>query len=52
MPAALAHDSGYVAGAYGVFLALLCVYVAIMAVRLARTRRRAEALREDAERAA
>jgi len=37
MPALPLHEAGkYVAGAYVVFLALLLIYVAIMATRLAR----------------
>ena len=40
MPALPLHEAGkYVAGAYLVFLALLLVYVAIMATRLARVDR-------------
>jgi len=35
----LPDNTGYVAAAYLVFLALVLIYVAIMAVRLARTER-------------
>jgi hypothetical protein len=44
------HTAGkYVAGAYIVFLALVLVYVAIMASRLARTERDLAELRRDVE---
>ena len=51
-PALPLHSAGkYVAGAYIVFVALVLVYVAIMAVRLGHTRRELAALeRELAER--
>jgi hypothetical protein len=61
-PALPLHSAGkYVAGAYIVFLALVLIYVAIMATRLSRTERdlvelqrdlqaREEASRRDAER--
>ncbi len=51
-PALPLHSAGkYVAGAYVVFVALLLIYVAIMAIRLARTERDLVALnRELAER--
>jgi hypothetical protein len=39
----------YVAGAYGVFLALLLVYVAIMAAKVARIERELKTLNELAE---
>jgi hypothetical protein len=49
-PALPLHTAGkYVAGAYIVFLALLLVYVAIMATRLARTERELSELRRDVE---
>jgi hypothetical protein len=51
-PALPLHSAGkYVAGAYIVFLALVLVYVAIMAVRLQRTERDLVELREDVARA-
>jgi hypothetical protein len=47
-PALPLHTAGkYVAGAYIVFLALVLVYVAIMAVRLGRTERELTELRRD-----
>jgi hypothetical protein len=47
-PALPLHTAGkYVAGAYIVFLALVLVYVAIMATRLARTERELAELRRD-----
>jgi hypothetical protein len=50
-PALPLHTAGkYVAGAYIVFLALVLVYVAIMATRLARTERELTELRRDVER--
>jgi hypothetical protein len=50
-PALPLHAAGkYVAGAYIVFLALVLVYVAIMASRLARTERDLTELRRDVER--
>ena len=49
-PALPLHTAGkYVAGAYIVFLALVLVYVAIMASRLARTEREIAELRRDVE---
>jgi hypothetical protein len=49
-PALPLHSAGkYVAGAYIVFLALVLVYVAIMASRLARTERDLTDLRRDLE---
>ena len=49
-PALPLHTAGkYVAGAYIVFLALVLVYVAIMAGRLARTERELAELRRDVE---
>jgi hypothetical protein len=49
-PALPLHTAGkYVAGAYIVFLALVLVYVAIMATRLARTERELTELRRDVE---
>ena len=50
-PALPLHTAGkYVAGAYIVFLALVLVYVAIMATRLSRTERDLAELRRDLER--
>jgi phosphatidylserine synthase len=50
-PALPLHTAGkYVAGAYIVFLALVLIYVAIMATRLARTERELVELRRDVER--
>jgi hypothetical protein len=47
-PALPLHTAGkYVAGAYVVFLALVLVYVAIMATRLSRTERELVELRRD-----
>jgi isoprenylcysteine carboxyl methyltransferase (ICMT) family protein YpbQ len=46
----LPDNSGYVAAAYLVFLALILVYVTIMAVRLSRTERELVELNRDAER--
>jgi len=49
-PALPLHTAGkYVAGAYIVFLAILLVYVAIMAARLARTERELAELAGDVE---
>jgi hypothetical protein len=49
-PALPLHTAGkYVAGAYIVFLALVLIYVAIMASRLARTERDLAELRRDIE---
>jgi hypothetical protein len=51
-PALPLHSAGkYVAGAYIVFVALVLVYVAIMAVRLQRTERDLVELRQDVARA-
>src|SRR5205807_3999351 len=47
-PALPLHSAGkYVAGAYIVFLALILIYVAIMAVRAGRTERELTELRRD-----
>jgi hypothetical protein len=49
-PALPLHTAGkYVAGAYIVFLALVLIYVAIMAGRLASTERELTELRRDVE---
>ena len=48
---ALSTSEKYVAGAYVVFIALIFVYVAILAVRIARTDREVTALAELAEKA-
>ena len=49
-PALPLHTAGkYVAGAYIVFLALVLVYVTIMATRLSRTERDLAELRRDIE---
>ncbi len=49
-PALPLHTAGkYVAGAYVVFVALVLVYVAIMATRLSRTERDLAELRRDVE---
>jgi hypothetical protein len=49
-PALPLHTAGkYVAGAYIVFLALVLIYVAIMASRLASTERELSELRRDVE---
>ena len=49
-PALPLHTAGkYVAGAYIVFLAMVLVYVAIMASRLSRTERELAELRRDVE---
>ena len=51
MPALPLDEAGkYVAGAYGVFVALILVYVSIMGARLQRIERELEALTELAER--
>jgi hypothetical protein len=42
-------NDGYVAAAYIVFLALVLIYVAIMAIRLGRVERDVRKLRADAE---
>lgn len=45
MPALPLHEAGkYVAGAYLVFLALVLIYVAVMAIRQARLRREIDEL--------
>jgi hypothetical protein len=50
-PAIPLHEAGkYVAGAYVVFLALLVIYIAIMATRLSRLDGELESLAELAER--
>ena len=50
MPALPLDEAGkYVAGAYLVFLALVLVYVAIMAVRLQRLEEQLRSLAETAE---
>ena len=50
-PALPLHSAGkYVAGAYIVFVALVLVYVTIMATRLSRTERELMELRRDVER--
>jgi hypothetical protein len=47
-PALPLHTAGkYVAGAYIVFVALILIYVAIMARRLGRTERELEALKRE-----
>jgi CcmD family protein len=49
-PALPLHSAGkYVAGAYIVFVALILVYVAIMARRLTRTEKELEQLKRDTE---
>jgi hypothetical protein len=49
-PALPLHTAGkYVAGAYIVFLALVLIYVGIMASRLARTEQELTELRRDVE---
>jgi hypothetical protein len=49
-PALPLHSAGkYVAGAYIVFLAVILIYVAIMATRLSRTERELAELRRDVE---
>ncbi len=49
-PALPLHSAGkYVAGAYIVFLAIVLIYVAIMATRLSRTERELVELRRDVE---
>jgi hypothetical protein len=51
-PALPLHTAGkYVAGAYIVFVALLLIYVAIMAIRLSRTERDLVELGRELERA-
>jgi hypothetical protein len=52
-PALPLHKAGkFVAGAYVVFIAIVLIYVAIMAVRLQRTERDLTELRRDLEAAA
>jgi len=49
-PALPLHSAGkYVAGAYIVFVAMLLIYVGIMATRLSRTERELTDLRRDLE---
>ncbi|HUB03548.1 MAG TPA: hypothetical protein VMA76_00705 [Solirubrobacteraceae bacterium] len=49
-PALPLHSAGkYVAGAYIVFVAILLIYVGIMATRLSRTERELAELRRDVE---
>jgi Na+-transporting NADH:ubiquinone oxidoreductase subunit NqrE len=51
MPALPLDEAGkYVAGAYGVFVALILIYVAIMGARLQRIEREIQALAELAQR--
>jgi hypothetical protein len=51
MPALPLDEAGkYVAGAYGVFVTLILVYVSIMGARLQRIERELQALTELAER--
>jgi hypothetical protein len=51
MPALPLHEAGkYVAGAYVVFLALIVIYVAIMATKLGRIERELSELNELADR--
>jgi hypothetical protein len=51
MPALPLDEAGkYVAGAYGVFVALILIYVAIMAARLQRMERELQSLAELAQR--
>ncbi len=50
-PALPLHEAGkYVAGAYGVFVTLILVYVAIMGARLQRVEKELASLAELAER--
>jgi hypothetical protein len=50
MPALPLHEAGkYVAGAYVVFLALILIYVSIMAAKLGRIERELEELNRLAE---
>ena len=47
MPALPLDEAGkYVAGAYGVFVALILIYVAIMAAKLQRSEREIQSLTE------
>jgi flagellar biosynthesis/type III secretory pathway M-ring protein FliF/YscJ len=49
-PALPLHSAGkYVAGAYIVFVALILIYVTIMAIRLTRTERDLDQLKRDAQ---
>jgi hypothetical protein len=49
-PALPLHEAGkYVFGAYGVFVAMLVVYVAIIGARIARVEREVKALADMAE---
>ncbi|HTP21486.1 MAG TPA: hypothetical protein VMJ65_17915 [Solirubrobacteraceae bacterium] len=49
-PALPLHSAGkYVAGAYIVFLAMVLIYVAIMATRLSRTEREIAQLQRDVD---
>ncbi len=51
MPALPLDEAGkYVAGAYGVFVALILIYVAIMAAKLSRIEREVDELAELADR--
>jgi hypothetical protein len=51
MPALPLDEAGkYVAGAYGVFVALILVYVSIMGARLQRIEREIQSLAELAQR--
>jgi type II secretory pathway component PulM len=50
MPALPLDEAGkYVAGAYGVFVALILIYVAIMAAKLQRIEREIQSLTELAQ---
>ena len=50
MPALPLHEAGkYVAGAYGVFVTLLVIYVAIIGAKIARIERELRALADSAE---
>lgn len=51
MPALPLDEAGkYVAGAYGVFVALILIYISIMGARLQRIEREIQALAELAQR--